>query len=297
MKNLVPFNEFLIQQEIDFLTESFLGNPDAILDFDDEDIKRVQEFISSNKLSNRRIVNIVESIINSIDSEDEIIMANESVDYVLSESGEEISDTIRQLFKNKKESMGVTEKAVTTDSVDEISRFHPGKHPHSNGTLFLPTWSAFELYESVIKPEFDDGIWANVKKEYNPRFWLRLNYNSKLGSPKIIMEPGKTPPSKVSYSFTPLLREYKQKMINIGQFARAMGRMLDRHQSKMAAYMPETYEEFVENKSSGNWKYPFVKVFADKVSVKDADKYYKTTYGEMSLKEDLAAIRKAMKSI
>lgn len=162
--------------------------------------------------------------------------------------------------------------------------------PKVNGQITLPSASMRGLWKTSIRGQISDGKWENSRPEDHWKFWSDLNVAQ--GAPGVIADQY---PQKSNYALGSVIQYIGDEMVNIGKMATATGSD-DEKLMRAAGYMPDTFEEFMSAKESGQWRYQFLSDYMTSVTPEIAEKFYNTKYDMKDLKSDLRTISKAMKS-
>lgn len=164
-------------------------------------------------------------------------------------------------------------------------------HSPVKGTIYFPTPSALAIWEHNILGQLSDGAWENTRPEDHWRFWHDLT--PALGNPGY---EANGYPVKTGYNLQSLRQYIEDELLAMGRMGRAIGSQFSDYVASATNYMPDTYEEFVTAKNTGNWKYGHTAKYMTYVTNDMARKYYETTYTTKDLIRDLQMIKKAMKT-
>jgi len=176
---------------------------------------------------------------------------------------------VSKVFQDKAKSLGMTTKE------------NP-KRSEGKGYIYLPTWSAVNLWQYEITGQLSDGYWENARPYNHWEHWADLEV--KRGSPEV--KSGRYFP-KTGYNLSALLPVVGDRMLNLGRFGKATGKLIRAGDSSGTEDLPETYDEYLKSKSS----------YVKRLNKKDVAKYYKTSYSKSELNSDLKYIKKAMNSV
>lgn len=157
------------------------------------------------------------------------------------------------------------------------------------GQIFLPSPSALAVWEHEITGQMSDGAWENAEPSEHWVFWSDMTPT--LGSPKVVADGY---PEKDSYNLTGLIEYVGDRMVAYGKMAKAGGKG---KAIEAADSMPKTYEEFMEKKEAGDYKYAWEKEEMAAVTPEVAKKFYEVKYDESDLRRDLASIKQAIKNV
>lgn len=161
-------------------------------------------------------------------------------------------------------------------------------HKASTATLYLPTQSAIALWESELKGQISDGMWENTNVRGHWEFWHDCNV--KLGPPHL--ESNVEPP-KSGYRFSSLIEHVGDRMLAFGR----MGKMTtDLKMIEAAEWLPDTQQEYAMILSGQRRTSDAAMAHIKAVPEDVAQKFYETPYSLKDMKNDLMAIRTAMRT-
>jgi hypothetical protein len=170
-------------------------------------------------------------------------------------------------------------------------------------TMVLPSKTAVALWHAEVTGQISDGMWENSRPFDHWKFWCSMNV---IPGDMIDFIKSNAPTgtfcTKKSYALTRLHQikfedggyVLRARMLAYGRMTLAGVDPTDCEALNAAEYMPSTFNEWKECKSSGEWKYDFVNKYMDRIDESLAEKFYKTSYTMKDMNTDLAIIKAAM---
>jgi len=153
----------------------------------------------------------------------------------------------------------------------------------------LPTVSQRALWQHEICGQLSDGMWENSKPYDHWKFWCDLEVVS---GPPLVVSNARC--RKTGYNLTSLLEYVGDRMVKLGRLAICTDDIANIRYA--AEYMPDTFTQWLECKTTGKWPYDFVAGSMEHITEDVARKYYATVYTEKHLRADLKVIKQAMKT-
>ena len=171
------------------------------------------------------------------------------------------------------------------------------------GTIEFPTASARALWVCEILGQMSDGMWENTAPHDHWKFWHRLE--PKVGCCKVTMYHGWWVPhrQKVAYNIAGLYPIVGDRMRANAQMGRALASLGVEaptcEQLEAGEYLDELgnlegYKRYIDAGMNIADSYRYPKVAA--VPYEHLVKFYETLYGLKDLKQDVAYIKRAMKT-
>jgi len=157
------------------------------------------------------------------------------------------------------------------------------------GIIWLPTWSAIELWQNEITGQLSDGYWENSVPHDHWMPWSKMEV--KKGNPKAIYN-GWIQRNKYAVDSKDLIDIVGDRMVNKGRMAKALGRELTYDESNAAEGLPENIADYKDMIASNKSDYTIDKI--KKLKKKDVAAFYSTEYDMAEMKRDLKFIKKAM---
>ena len=225
-----------------------------------KDDKRINDMVTKSKGDDAKLLKLAQNMAKSIKGGQKATDRTEAAIKILGEK-HPVTDT----FKKRAEELGMSfgGKNVADDA------------SYSKGYIFLPTVSAMALWQEEILGQLSDGAWENSKPYDHYKYWFKLGL--KKGNPEV---KGGGWASRVGYNLKTLVTYgLGQRMINMGRMAKALGK-IPKYNTWAVEGLPEEWDG---KKISG-------------FNGADLKKYYATSYDKSDLNNDLAYIKKAMKS-
>lgn len=173
--------------------------------------------------------------------------------------------------------------------------------PHH--TMVLPSPTAVALWVAEISGQISDGLWENSRPLNHWKYWCMMNV---VPGPtlNVIRATGYTGThcTKTSYALTRLHQlkfedgtyVLRDRMLAYGRIVRAGVDPTDRNSLNAAEYMPATFDEWKQCKSSNEWEHDYIAKYMDRIDDEIAEKFYKVSYTMKDMNADLAIIKKAM---
>jgi len=226
-----------------------------------KDDMRINDIFKKAAGDENKMLQLARTMANKITDGLKAVRRAEAAEKIIPQSG------VAQVFKDRAKQLGMDFGGKNVDA------------PSGKGYIFLPTWSAIELWQNEITGQLSDGAWENSTPDNHWEFWSDLEV--KKGAPEV---KGGGYARKTGYNLQGLLSVIGERMLNKGRMAKALGRQLKQDESYGADDMPKAFEEYLKSKDS----------YVRKIKKSDAQKYYNTTYTDSELNADLRYIKKAM---
>ena len=174
-------------------------------------------------------------------------------------------------------------------------------HRDNRGTIFLPTAAAVAIWNCEVTGQLSDGTWENTRPHNHWELWCDLDAKVAPGEPRVdLVNPYDGYGQKTNYNILSLQTMYERmlepRMLKMGRFAKANG-PVDKDWRGSVEYMSETMAEFLERRDGAKQTLDYVVAYLKVVTDEQAERYYATTYTPNELRDDLKAIKAAMKTV